>query len=225
MLKKVIVCMCLSAVAAAQAKQSPPVKPAATPAASATASSSGLPTEDAVNSFMFQMLGYNPGATWKVAEIRPSAVPGLAEVVVVITDPQGSGTNKFLVSADGKHAVTGDIIPFGPKPFEEDRLKLVKGVNGPAKGPEKAPVMVVEFSDLQCPHCKQVAPVIEQVLAQEPEARFVFQNFPLPNHNWSEKGQAMWIVSAAPQTTPCGSSLPRLLSSRKPSPKPMLTRS
>jgi len=125
--------------------------------------------------------------TWRVEEIRPTPVAGLTEVLVVITGPQGSNTNKFYVTSDGKHAVTGDIIPFGAKPFEQDRVKLEKGVNGPAKGPAKAPVTIVEFSDMQCPHCKEVAPMIEQLLAQAPGAHFVFQNFPLPNHNWAEK--------------------------------------
>lgn len=189
MLKKVVVSLCLAAVAAAQAKPAPAAKPAAKPAVSipVAASNNGIPSEDTVNGFMYQMVGYNPTVTWRVAEIRPAQIPGLTEVLVVITDPQGSNTNKFYVSADGKHAVTGDIIPFGAKPFEQDRAKLEKGVNGPAKGPAKALVMIVEFSDMQCPHCKQVAPAIEQLLAQQPDAHFVFQNFPLPNHNWAEK--------------------------------------
>jgi protein-disulfide isomerase len=166
----------------------PAVKPEASPALAT--SDTGMPSEDAVNEFMQQMVGYNQGVTWKVTEIRPTGISGLTEVVVVITDPQGSNSNKFYVTSDGKHAVTGDIIPFGPKPFEQDRVKLEKGVNGPAKGPVKAPVTIVEFSDMQCPHCKQVAPTIEKLLEQEPNAHFVFQNFPLPNHNWAEKGAA-----------------------------------
>src|SRR5260370_36405571 len=40
---------------------------------------------------------------------------------------------------------------------------------------------------MQCPHCQKAAAGIEQLLAQEPEAHFVFQNFPLPSHNWAEK--------------------------------------
>jgi protein-disulfide isomerase len=190
MFKGVTISLCLVAVAAAQAKPAQSAKPAHKPAATSMKASgnAGLPSEETVNAFMRQMVGYNPAMTWKVAEIRPTQIPGLTEVLVVITDPQGSNTSKFYVSADGKHAVTGDIIPFGAKPFDEDRIKLEKGVNGPAKGPAKAPVTIVEFSDMQCPHCKQVAPVVEQVLAQEPDAHFVFQNFPLPNHNWAEKG-------------------------------------
>jgi protein-disulfide isomerase len=78
-------------------------------------------------------------------------------------------------------------MPFGAKPFDDARAKLEKGVNGPAKGPAKAAVTIVEFSDMQCPHCAKAAPAIEQLLAQEPDARFVFQNLPLPMHNWAEK--------------------------------------
>jgi len=189
MLRNVIAYLCLAGAALGQVKPVHPTKPAAKPAAPAAAPAAGsLPTEDAVNSFMYQMIGYSPTATWKIADIHPTEVPGLSEVLVVITDQQGSNTNKFYVTADGKHAITGDIIPFGPKPFETDRLLLEKGVNGPSRGPAKSPVTIVEFSDMQCPHCKQVAPVVEQVLAQEPEARFIFQNFPLPAHNWAEKG-------------------------------------
>src|SRR5262249_30059551 len=158
-------------------------EPTKTATSTPATASSGMPSEDAVNAFMRQMVGYNPGISWRVAEIRPTQVPGLSQVLVVMTDPQGSSQQKFYVTADGKHAITGDIIPFGPKPFEEDRVKLEKGVKGPAKGPVSAPVTVVEFSDMQCPHCKQIAPVLEQVLAQEPNVHFVFQNFPLPAHN------------------------------------------
>lgn len=189
MLKNPSLFIFLVALAAAQTKPAHPAKPAAKPAATSrpAAAKSGLPSEDTVNSFLYQTFGFDPTLTWKVGDIRPSPVPGLAEVSVIITGPQGSGANKFYVSADGKHALTGDIIPFGAKPFEEAHAKLEKGVNGPAKGPAKAPVTIVEFSDLQCPHCKQFVPAIEQLLAQAPDARFVFQNFPLPAHDWAEK--------------------------------------
>jgi protein-disulfide isomerase len=179
----------LSALVLAQTKPAAakaPAKPA-TKSAPAAADATGLPTEDTVNSFLFQMFGYDTTVTWKVSDIRPSEVPGLAEVTVILTGPQGSNQNKLLVSSDGKHAISGDILPFGAKPFDDARAKLGKGVNGPAKGPAKAPVTIVEFSDMQCPHCQKAAPVIEQVLAQEPDAHFVFQNFPLPAHNWAEK--------------------------------------
>jgi protein-disulfide isomerase len=48
----------------------------------------------------------------------------------------------------------------------------------------------VEFGDLQCPACKAAQPAIESLIASEPNARFVFQNFPLEMHNWAAKGAA-----------------------------------
>ena len=187
--RTVLAAFLLSGIAIAQTTPTLKTRPAAKPvaASSANAGTTVLPTEDTVNSFLFQMFGYDPTVTWKVIEIRPSEVPGLAEVSIVLTNPQGSTPNRLLVSADGKRAITGDILPFGAKPFEDARAKLEKGVNGPAKGPAKAAVTIVEFSDMQCPHCQKAAAGIEQLLAQEPEAHFVFQNFPLPSHNWAEK--------------------------------------
>ena len=194
MLKNLFVVLCLAVMAAAQTKSAPSAKPAssakpaANPVATAVpAAGASLPSEEAVDAFMKQMVGYSPDVSWRVAGIRPSGVAGLTEVLVVITDSQGSNTNKFYVTADGKHAVTGDIIPFGPKPFEADRLKLEKGVNGPTRGPAKGTVTIVEFSDMQCPHCKEIVPKIEALLTQEPGAHFVFQNFPLPGHDWAAK--------------------------------------
>jgi len=182
------------AVSFAQSQTSTPAKKAAAkPATKATASPAApaatvLPTEDTVNSFLFQTFGYDATISWKVLDIRPSEIAGLADVSVVITNPQGSSANQLLVSADGKHAISGEVLPFGARPFEDAQVKLEKGVNGPAKGPANAPVTIVEFSDMQCPHCQKAAPVVESLIAQEPEARFVFQNFPLPAHNWAEKG-------------------------------------
>lgn len=184
-----LVALLSSAIAVAQTSPTLQTRPAAKPAA-ASASAAGtavLPTEDTVNSFLFQMIGYDATKTWKVTDIRPSEVPGLAEVLFIVTTPQGSGTNRMLVSSDGKHVIMGDVLPFGAKPFDEARAKLEQGVNGPAKGPAKAAVTIVEFSDMQCPHCQKAEPGIEQLLAQEPEAHFVFQNFPLPAHNWAQK--------------------------------------
>jgi protein-disulfide isomerase len=158
-------------------------------AAPATKSPSvSLPSEATVDSFMQQTFGYEANVTWKVASIKPAPVPGLAQVDVVLASPQGQQASRFYVTADGEHAVVGDIIPFGAKPFERANRMLDKGITGPARGPKDAPVTIVEFGDLQCPACKAAQPAIEALIAAEPNARFVFQNFPLEMHNWAAKG-------------------------------------
>jgi protein-disulfide isomerase len=47
--------------------------------------------------------------------------------------------------------------------------------------------MVVEFSDLQCPHCKDAQPALDRLAAEDKNARVVFQNYPLAMHDWAFK--------------------------------------
>jgi protein-disulfide isomerase len=154
--------------------------------------STRLPTEETVNAFLQQMFGYDSTLTWKIADIRPSDAAGLAKVTIVVSSPQGQQPSVLYVTSDGQHALSGELIPFGTRPFEADRKQLQKGVTGPARGPANAPAMIVEFSDMQCPHCKDAQPVLEKLMAEEPNVRLVFQNFPLaiPAHDWAAKGAA-----------------------------------
>lgn len=166
-----------------------PAKPAEK-AADKSDPAANLPSEATVDSFLQQSLGYQSDLTWKIASIRPAGVGGLAEVTVVLANQQGQQLSRFYVTPDGAHALTGDIIPFGAKPFDPAKKTLEKGITGPERGPKDAPVMIVEFGDLQCPACKAAQPTIEALVAAEPNARFVFQNFPLEMHNWAAKGAA-----------------------------------
>jgi len=185
-LKVLAVIMALSMTAAAQQKPAAKTK---TNSANqlGTHATANLPSEEDVNAFLHETFGYDSQLTWKIAGIRPSQAEGLAEVTVQISGPQGQGEQKFFVTEDGKHAVVGDVIPFGAHPFEKMRELLDKKVTGPARGPVGSAVTVVEFSDLQCPHCKEAAATIERLLAENSNIHFVFQNFPLPMHNWALK--------------------------------------
>ncbi len=50
----------------------------------------------------------------------------------------------------------------------------------PAKGPENAPVTLVEFADFHCGFCKRVQPTLEEVFAKFPgQIQLVFRHFPL----------------------------------------------
>lgn len=144
-----------------------------------------LPPEEVVNGFLQQTLGYDSAISWKIVSIKPAS--GLAEVDVTVSSPQGAQGEKFYVTPDGSHAIIGELLPFGTHPFDEAREQLKKGINGPSHGADAAPVTVVEFSDLQCPHCKDAQPVLDRLAAEDKNARVVFQNYPLPMHDWAMK--------------------------------------
>ena len=60
-------------------------------------------------------------------------------------------------------------------------FKAEVGVEGaPFLGPVAAPVTIVEFSDFQCPFCKQVVPTLTQVRSRYGEkVKLVYRDFPI----------------------------------------------
>jgi protein-disulfide isomerase len=169
------------------AQEKPATSHSATKPTSSKASVN-LPSEEVVNAFMRQMFGYDPSLTWKITSIKPAEAEGLAEVDVSVQGPQGAQAQKFYVTPDDHHAVIGQIMPFGAHPFDTARKELEKRANGPSRGPATAPVMVIEFSDLQCPHCKEAQPTLDKLAAEDKNVRIVFQNFPIAQiHDWAMK--------------------------------------
>jgi protein-disulfide isomerase len=47
------------------------------------------------------------------------------------------------------------------------------------RGPEDAPVTLVEYGDFECPYCGQAEPVIRELLADFGDLRYVWRNLPL----------------------------------------------
>jgi len=57
----------------------------------------------------------------------------------------------------------------------------------PVRGPQGAPVTIVEFADYECPYCQQIQPVVDKLLSDyKGKIGFVFKDFPLPMHSHAE---------------------------------------
>ena len=152
----------------------------------AATSSSRQPSTEELESFMHHMFGYDSTVKWKIESVKPSEVPGVTEVVVAFGEPVQQRT-PFYVANDLQHAFIGQIIPFGADPFGPVRRKLHEEAKGPVKGNPNAAVEIVEFSDLECPHCKRASPVLDKLISESPDAKLVFENFPLSSiHKWAD---------------------------------------
>jgi protein-disulfide isomerase len=177
-----------------QAKSSPAsVKPAPKPAAA-------LPSKEQVNAAMQRTLGYDPALTWTIVEIRQSPISGLVDVLISINK---QALQHIYFAPDLQVAIPGQMIPFGENPFASARQKL-RAIDGPALGPKTPVIEIVEFSDLECPHCKAAAPIVEKLAADFPKVRITFQQFPLPAtlHPWAMKAAkyADCVAKTNPET-------------------------
>ena len=123
-----------------------------------------------------------------------TAAANVTKVVVLVAQKNAQTGGKpqiaslqFFVLPDGKHIIADDVLPFGTKPFAENRATLQQRADGPALGSASKDLMLVEFADFQCPHCKEAQAIMEKLRLQFPNARFVYENYPLvqihPKHS------------------------------------------
>jgi protein-disulfide isomerase len=141
------------------------------------------PSVDTVNSFLKALWGYDPNRIWRVEAIQKTMAPNTSKVVVFVSDKTPGAKvqpTAFFVTPDGKHAVAGDtVIPFGATPFADLRKTLQARADGAARGATGKDLLLVEFADLQCPHCKDAQGTMDNLVKDFPNARVVFQSFPI----------------------------------------------
>lgn len=160
----------------------PPPPPITLPTPNPANFTATSPTAETVNAFLKASWGFDPNRVWQVEAILKTTVPGLSKVVVAVAEkgaPQGPGNLQFFVLPDGKHLVADDVLPFGSNPFEETRKTLAARADGPSRGAAGKDLLFVEFSDFQCPHCKDAQATVDKLLQEYPNARFVYENMPL----------------------------------------------
>lgn len=67
--------------------------------------------------------------------------------------------------------------------LDPPRVKPVLEAHNPMRGPADAPVVLVEYTDYQCPYCDRAQPTIKAVLDRYGDSVVhVFKNLPLPMH-------------------------------------------
>jgi protein-disulfide isomerase len=130
-----------------------------------------------------------PEWTVQILDPKPSELlPGYSEVRVRVSQGSASQEVALRVSKDGKKILQGMVFDIDNNPFKPDLDKL-KTQFQPALGTAGAPVAIVVFSDLQCPHCKEEANMVRQnlITAYPTQVRLYFKDFPLESlHPWAK---------------------------------------
>ncbi len=161
------------------------------------------PSTQEVNSFLKQIWGYDPNRVWEVVGIETTEAPGVVRVTILVGEQGVSHSpapTVFFVTPDGHHAVAGsDVITFGAHPFAPVQQKLEARATGPYHGASSKNLMFVEFADLQCPDCKIAAPTMDKLATDFPNARIVFQVFPLTTIHPEAEKAAEYAVCVAQQ--------------------------
>jgi protein-disulfide isomerase len=122
-----------------------------------------------------------------VGPFQDSPFADYYQTTLTLDDGKQKNSQKFFLSKDGRYMVEGTIFKLKGNP----RIDIVRSIvleDQPAQGSARAPVTIVEYSDLQCPTSARLHEFLEKEVVPKygDKVRVVFKEFPLPNiHNWA----------------------------------------
>jgi protein-disulfide isomerase len=108
---------------------------------------------------------------------------GLATLVGVFVMLALSLWNVWNLNRLGERVARVEAQFAGPTGPDPSRIHTVRTDGAQAKGPDSAPITIVEFSDFQCPFCARVVPTLKQIEdTYKGSVRVVWKHLPLSIH-------------------------------------------
>jgi protein-disulfide isomerase len=138
-----------------------------------------------VEAYLRHLYAFGPDVQLTVSAPKESEIPGLLETTIELKDGENSQTAVLYVSKDGKYLVRGEVSNLSKDPLAETRARI-QTEGAPSLGDPKAAVTIVEFSDFECPVCRNLHDVLRGILPNYPQVRVVFKDYPLDSiHPWA----------------------------------------
>ena len=142
----------------------------------------------ALAAYVRHLLAWPETVTVEIGDPAPSEIPGLREIVVTGTLEGRSAQQKFLITADGQKLIQGTIFDLKQNPFRPELAKLTTD-SQPSLGTPGAPVVLVLFTDFECPYCREESKTLRaNLLTTYPkEVRLYLKDYPLSQiHPWAK---------------------------------------
>src|SRR5579863_1503944 len=140
-----------------------------------------------LEAYVRHLFVWSPQIKVEIGDPKPASVPGFSEVQVHASAGNASADETLYVSKDGLKIMRGNFFDVNQNPFKPELDKLHTDLQ-PSMGTPGAPVVVVLFSDFECPYCKEEAKALRSnLLSTYPkEVRLYFKDMPLEQiHPWA----------------------------------------
>src|SRR5258708_6776907 len=155
-------------------------------ATTAPALSTQTPTQKNIEAYLRHLYAFGPDVLLVVGVPKETAVDGLLETTINLTIEENKQTVKFYVSKDGKFLFRGEMSDMTKDPLAESRSQIQMN-DAPSLGDPKAAVTLVEYSDFECPVCRNLHDALRGILPKYPgKVRVIFKDFPIEQlHPWA----------------------------------------
>jgi protein-disulfide isomerase len=139
-----------------------------------------------IEAYLRNLYAFGPDVKLLVGPLKESPVEGILETNVDVTIGENKENAKFYVSKDGRFLIRGDVSDMTKDPLAEN-LAQIRMTDAPALGDPKSPVTIVEYSDFECPVCRNLHDALRSILPNYAgKVRVIFKDFPIEQlHPWA----------------------------------------
>jgi protein-disulfide isomerase len=143
-------------------------------------------TQKNIEAYLRNLYAFGPDVQVSVGPPKESGVAGLLETNINVVIGGNKEAVKFYVSKDGKYLFRGELSDLSKDPLAEARAQIQMN-DAPSLGDAKAPVTLVEYSDFECPVCRNLHDELRGMLPNYAgKVRVVFKDFPIEQlHPWA----------------------------------------
>ena len=147
--------------------------------------SNALDKED-LETYLRHLYAWVPETQVEIGDFQPSSVDGLLQTNVLLSYKLQSQEKVFYITKDGRQVLDGSAYEIAKNPFQSNLEKITTSGH-PGFGTAGAPVVIVAYSDFQCPYCAKEAKVLRtQLIESYPQqVRVYFRDYPLKTHKWA----------------------------------------
>ena len=120
--------------------------------------------------------------------ILKSSMDTSSQQLAAVLGEIGEMNAKIAAAPSGAQPAARPSRPNRPDPSRKYEVDIG---SSPAKGPDSAPVKIVEWSDFQCPFCRRAGPTLAQIEEEYGDkVQIVFKHMPLSMHTKARPAHA-----------------------------------
>jgi protein-disulfide isomerase len=152
----------------------------------APATAAPAPTQKNIEAYLRHLYAFGPDVLLVVGPPKETPVAGLLETNIDLTIGDNKEAVKFYVSKDGRFLFRGELSDMTKDPLAENRAQI-QMKDAPSLGDSNAAVTLVEYSDFECPVCRNLHDALRGLLPKYAgKVRVVFKDFPIEQlHPWA----------------------------------------
>jgi protein-disulfide isomerase len=142
-------------------------------------------TQKSIEAFLRSYYALGPEIKITVGAPTEFGSSGILECPIEVKTPESTEKIKMYMTKDGRYLIRGEINDLTTDPLA-DTVKKIQTANSPVLGNPNAPITLVEYSDFECPVCRNLHDSLRGLLPNYPQVKVIFKDYPLDTiHPWA----------------------------------------